>query len=319
MHLPPLSSPLLSSPKLRRWTLSTLLCTVILPSAPVLAQEGGVGDLTVTPTRAIFEGRTRANRISLINRGTAAATYRISFVQLRMSEDGEFEEITEPGPGERFADEMIRYSPRQVILEPGVAQAVRLMLRKPADLPPGEYRSHLVLHAVPPEDAGTSIETVELEDEEFDIRLIPIFRISIPVIVRHGELTATAELADVAFRPATEETAPAVSLRLERHGERSLYGDVSVTFVPDVDGPSGRKGKHGPETVVGQIKGLAVYTPNPSRSLVLPLNPPEGVQLAHGRLKVAFSEGPDVAGAATSEAEVPPEGDRQAIPQAPAS
>ena len=279
---------------LHRRILSALVFCLALPSATLFAQTGA-GDLTVTPTRAVFEGRDRSTQISLINRGTATATYRVSFIQMRMAEDGQFEEITEPGPGEHFADALIRYSPRQVTLEPGVAQTVRLMLRKPADLAPGEYRSHMIFHAVPDADAGTSIENVELEGEEFDIRLTPIYRISIPVIVRHGELTAEAELGDVGLVTRDGESPPGLALRLHRRGERSIYGDVDVTWIPDGGDP---------EVVVGQIKGLAVYSPNASRSLVLPLRPPAGVELENGRLKVTFSEEPSAHGAASSEVDI---------------
>ena len=215
-----------------------LLAALLAASTAGAARAQHVGDLTVTPTRVVFEGRSRSAQISLINRGDAAATYRISFIQLRMDEQGGFEEITEPGPGEKFADTMIRYSPRQVHLEPGAAQTVRLMLRKAADLPDGEYRSHLLLHAVPPEDTGMSLEETALEDDQLGIRLIPIYRISVPVIVCHGEISAEVELAEVALRRGGEDGLggedgpPTLAVRVERRGERSIHGDLSVTWTP---------------------------------------------------------------------------------------
>ena len=51
--------------------------------------------------------------------------------------------MTEAAPGEHFADGMLSWSPRQITLQPGTAQVVRLMVRKPEGLAEGEYRSHL--------------------------------------------------------------------------------------------------------------------------------------------------------------------------------
>ena len=38
---------------------------------------------------------------------------------------------------------MIRYAPRRVTVPPGGSQQIRILLRRPRDLEPGEYRSHL--------------------------------------------------------------------------------------------------------------------------------------------------------------------------------
>ena len=271
-----------------------LLFVFLLTVPAVMAQ--GPGDLTVTPTRVSLEGRTRSAQIALINRADRTTTYRVSFTRMRMSEDGGFVEVTEPEPGERFADPLIRYSPRQVTLEPGESQTVRLLLRKPADLEPGEYRSHLLLHAVPA-DLGNSIETEAAGvDEGLAVRLVPIYRVAVPVIVRHGDLSAGAELSEVAFEPAEDENGPpALSFQIARRGDRSLYGDVAVSFLSD---------RGGSPVEVGRLEGLAVYVPNPLRAVTMTLRPPEGTALEAGRLKVVFSEDRE-SGAVVAEAELP--------------
>ena len=273
---------------------SAWVLAVCLSTAPAALAQG-VGDLTVSPTRVVFEDRSRSAQLTLVHRGSQPATYRISFIQMAMSEDGQLSEVAEPAGG-RMADRLVRFSPRQVTLEPGLAQTVRLLLRRPADLARGEYRSHLLLRAVPAADAGTSIETLELEDQAIAVELTPIYGVSVPVIVRHGELQASAEISDFAFEPATGEgSQPAVSLRLLRRGARSLYGDLELAFSPH-DGRG--------ELVVGLFKGLAVYTPNGSRLLRLPLALPDGSRLENGRLRVVFSES-ERDDAAVARAEIP--------------
>ena len=241
--------------------------------------QGGAGDLLVAPTRVVLEGRQRTAEITLVNTGLTAATYRIGFVDLRMNERGGTAEIDAGSaqPGEQFAAGLIRYSPRQVTLEPGVAQTVRLQLRLPAALAAGEYRSHLLFRALPPVDeAPTSAETAG----EFTIAIRALYGISIPVIVRHGETAATTTLSDLELVPAAAaDAAPTLRLRIHRSGNRSVYGNLTATFVPAKGEPS----------VVGIANGLAVYTPNATRSAGITLRVPPGVVLRNGRLHLTYT------------------------------
>jgi hypothetical protein len=240
----------------------------------VLAQ---VGDLMVTPTRVVLEGRERTAEVTVINQGTKPATYRISFRHMRMTDMGQLEDVTDSALEGMYADDFIRYSPRQVLLQPGEAQLVRLLVRKPPDLKPGEYRSHLLFRAVPDRNAGADIEPVVREDG-ISVRLIPVFGISIPVIVRHGDLTVTAELSDLALDPhAGPDHPPSLKLTLERAGDLSLYGDMIAEFE--------RAGK---TVEVGLVRGIAVYTSMSRRSVQFRLNPPDGLSLTGGKLRVKY-------------------------------
>ena len=102
--------------------------------------------LLVTPSRVVFEDRTRTAQVTLVNKGSETATYRISFIRQNMTEDGKFVPAEKDESG-LYSDTMVRYSPRQITLSPGQSQVVRLMLRKPKNLPDGEYRSHMLLCA----------------------------------------------------------------------------------------------------------------------------------------------------------------------------
>jgi hypothetical protein len=244
----------------------------------------GLGDLLVAPTRIVLEGRLRSAEVSLINIGRQTATYRVSLTHLQMSENGEMKEIDKPEEGAPFADALIRYSPREVTLEPNAAQVVRMQIRLPASLPDGEYRSHLLFRAVPPETVAPE-RSIEKAGEEkpatgFSVRLTPIYGVSIPVIVRHGATAAKASLEDAAYRPAVGDEPAMLECRLKRSGNQSIYGNLTVAFVP----------ASGTRRVVGVVNGIAVYTPNPFRTVRVPLQAPPGVVLAHGRLEVAFSK-----------------------------
>lgn len=115
-------------------------------------------DLMLFPTRIVLEKNQRAAQVELINQGRSPETYRINLVNRRMSETGEFIPVGTPGPGEQFADPLLRYSPRQVTIAPGGSQTVRILLRKPAELAAGEYRSHLQFDRVAETSADSSVE-----------------------------------------------------------------------------------------------------------------------------------------------------------------
>ena len=255
----------------------------------------GPGDLFIAPVRVILSGGTRSTEVRLLNQGSETATYRISFQNMRMTAEGRLEKITEPGPGDLFADKLIRYSPRRVVLGPGETQTVRLLVRKPAGLAPGEYRSHLLFWGTPPETVGTNIEARSSNDGEIRIRLIPVYGISIPIIVRHGKLSATISISSLSLEPAqVVGEGPSLRLRLDRAGDRSVYGDLIVTY----------RASGGDEIDVAIVFGIAVYTPNQSRAMRVPLSLPQGVALGDGRLRVVYREPSEDGGAVLAEAKL---------------
>lgn len=240
--------------------------------------------LMVHPTRIVLDDKQRAAQLEVINSSTEPATYRLSLVNRRMSEDGKFLPVDEAQPGEQFADAMLRYSPRRITLAPGTSQVVRILLRKPADLEPGEYRSHL-LFAKQPDAAGagaksdgTGAKSGGAGGDGIDIALNALIGVSIPIIVREGETQAELSIAKLALE--RETGTPVAAMELHRSGNQSVYGDLVASFAP----------KKGAPRIVGRAGGVAVYTPNPLRRVRLQLEPPPGFALADGTLTVSFRE-----------------------------
>jgi P pilus assembly chaperone PapD len=266
----------------RLWQLLALAlaATLLVLSASGPARAQGIGDLAVVPTRIILEGRQRTAQVSLLNKGSATATYRISIINMQMTESGEYRRVTESGVERGYAGSLVRYAPRQVELAPGDSQTVRIILRKPGGLKEGEYRSHILFQSVPDPTAGQSVEATTREDG-LSIRLIVVPAITIPLIVRHGKLEATTSLSNLQLdtSSATPDGRPSITFRINRSGERSVFGDVSITYVP-------RDSTQ--EYIIGEITQLAVYTPNAHRNVTMPLRVPEGVQLSGGRIAVQY-------------------------------
>lgn len=256
---------------------AAILGGAMLAATVAGAAAQGFGDLVVTPTRLVLEGRTTTEQVMLSNRGAETATFRVSLTLMTMDEDGNLKETETPPPGLLSATELVRFAPRQVVLAPGASQVVRLTVRKPQDLADGEYRAHLFLRAVPPENRGTGIAAAPGGAGEMTIELIPIFGISIPVIVRHGNPPpAAASLSGLAL--AQTERGTALQATIGRTGAGSLFGDVVVRYLRDGAEP----------VVVGEVSRLAVYPEIDRRRVSVPVALPGGGVLGKGRLEVVY-------------------------------
>lgn len=262
--------------------------------ALLLLSSTALADLMLFPTRIVFDGKQRAAQVELMNQGTVPETYRIRLVNRRMGEMGEFIAIDAPGPGEQFSEPLLRYSPRQVTIAPGSSQIVRILLRKPEDLAPGEYRSHLQFDRVAEASGNSSVEDVaKAGGRDVGVVINALIGASIPVIVRQGDTQAKVSLSALALLPATS-AAPGglIALQMNREGNRSVYGDLSVTFTTPA----------GVTFEVARAGGVAVYVPNALRRAQLPLQLPAGTALPGGTLRVSYRDRPEAGGKVLAEA-----------------
>jgi P pilus assembly chaperone PapD len=251
------------------------------------------GNLLITPRRVVFEGTTRSLDLNLANTGKDTATYAISVIQIRMTDEGGFETITTPDPGQLFADKYIRFFPRSVTLGPNEAQVVKVQLIRANELAPGEYRSHFYFRAIP--KVKPLGESDKLKDTTaFTVKLTPVFGITIPVIIRAGESTAKVTITDLGFS-VVNDTVPQLKMVLRRTGNMSVYGDLTIDHIST----------QGKVTRVGLAKGVAVYTPNNSRSFQMELYKTAGVDYKTGTLRVIYSASSDIKPVRFAEAELP--------------
>jgi hypothetical protein len=231
----------------------------------------GVGDLLVAPTRVVLDGR-RGAEIILNNIGDEPATYRVSVEFRRMTEKGELVTVTTPSDADKKAEDMIVYAPRKVVLAPHEPQAIRIAARPPQGLPDGEYRVHILFRAIPP--ATPVAQPTGEQPKGVQFKLTPIYGVTIPVIVRLGNLEATAAIANV--RLEQNGQSPAVGFDIVRQGSRSTFGEVRVL-------------KAGLKQPLADMKGVAVYTEVGKRHVSLPLA--ESVKAAaNGTVTVEYIE-----------------------------
>lgn len=267
--------------------LSFILAGVLLVSS---IKSVAQGDLIVFPKRIVFDEAKKSQSINLSNAGKDTARYTISFVQIRMKEDGSFENITQPDPGQYFADPYLRIFPRQVVLGPGESQVVKIQLQKTDLMAPGECRSHLYFRAVP-DVKPLGEKEIQKDTTSISVQLVPIFGITIPVIIRKGETTAIVKLSNLSFQKLNDSI-KVIKLDFNRTGNMSVYGDIIVNLVL----PNAKT------TKVAEMDGFGVYTPGSIRKCRIELK--KGIDYSKGKLIVTYSAPVEDKGGKLAEAEL---------------
>ena len=247
---------------------------------PILAfnfHSNAQGDLLITPTRVIFDGNKQKEELNLVNTGNDTAIYSISFLQYNMKEDGTFTMIEKPDSGQMFADPYLRIFPRRVTLAPREPQVIMLQFRRKADMATGEYRSHLYFRAEK-DSKPLGAENTVTDTTQLKVQLIPIFGLSIPVIIRTGAVNVSASLSDLKME-IQQDTIPYLKLTINRTGNISIYGDITVDYIP----------VQGKPYQIGTVKGMGVYTNINKRYVSIKLNKTPGTTLSNGKLKVQYA------------------------------
>ena len=235
------------------WTRSILAAGLFAAAFVPTSAGAGVGDLLVAPTRIVLDGRKGAE-IILNNIGDEPATYRVSIEFRRMTEKGDLIDVATPSAADQAAEDMIVYAPRKVTLAPHEPQSIRIAARAPQGLPDGEYRVHMLFRAIP--TATPVVQPAGAPAKGVQFQLTPVYGVTIPVIIRLGNLEASAGIANVQLE--RRDGGAAVGLDLTRTGTRSTYGEVRVL-------------KAGVKDPIALQKGVAIYTEVGRRHVSVPL------------------------------------------------
>ena len=165
------------------------------------------------------------------------------------------EEVSDPNAAEKAARDMLIFAPRRVTLAPNEPQSIRIAARPPQGLPDGEYRVHLLFRAIPP--ATPVAKPASAPEKGVSFKLIPVYGVTIPVIVRLGNLSVKAGISNV--RTEQRDGKPVIALELDRTGDRSTFGEVRVL-------------KAGVKDPIAISRAVAVYTELNEREVVVPVS-----------------------------------------------
>jgi hypothetical protein len=157
---------------------------------------------------------------------------------------------------------------------------------------PGEYRSHIYFRAVPAEKPLGEKEVLK-DSTSISIKLVPVFGITIPIIIRVGQSTAKVSISDVSFE-MVNDTMPILKMAFNRTGNMSVYGDIAIDYIS----PQGKVVR------VSFIQGMAVYTPNPVRRLKVDFDKTLGIDYSRGKLHIVYTSQSDTKPEKLAEAEL---------------
>lgn len=254
---------------------------VLVALATLLPQSAWAerAQLLMLPTRIVMEKRDRYITVMLKNAGDATGNFSVSMIDMAMGEDGHVLQIEEGKEAPYSAVPYLRISPLSMTLKPGETQNVRLMLRKPENLPMGEYRSHMKLKVVDDNVEASTAAVAADGQKAAGITVKAKLSLTIPVIVRHGDTTIAIKMESPKI-VRDEKGNPSIELYLRREGDRSVMGDFSLSY-------------HAPDGKTVELKpfpGIAVYRPLARRIVTIPLSDlPAGANLKAGKLDIAYA------------------------------
>ena len=234
------------------------LCFFLIP---IVAPAPANARIDIIPRKIVMDSRDRSAEITILNLFDAEGTFRIDIVYNKQNEDGTYTVMEEPLDVNFDASKVVRFSPRQFTLPPKGRQKIRISLRKPADLPEGEYRFHVkalrfaALDGVP--KAGSS-------GGGTSISMVMNLGVTIPVVVRHGDLESDAQFENVRLVSGskTESGRPELQMVIKREGTQSTIGSLSAFWEPKGSSESDR---------IGYIDNMNLFTDITQRQVVLPL------------------------------------------------
>jgi P pilus assembly chaperone PapD len=250
-----------------KYFIAILLASFLGGALPAVAR------IDIVPQKVVIENRERNGELTVLNLMNRAGTFRVELVHYVQDENGVYEGVEEPLNPNFDPQKIVRFSPRQFRIESGGRQKIRISLRKPADLPEGEYRFHVKATRLAQEDEKRALDPD-------NVNVVANIGVTIPVVVRHGKIDSSAKLSDVKIVRASPETKnrPELHVKIERSGNASTLGVIEVFW----------QGSSNKEKRIGYIKNMNVFTDVERRFAKIPLSE---MPVGKGTVRVRYTDG----------------------------
>lgn len=248
-------------------------CAVVLLSAT------DAHAIRVSLKRVVFEGSKRSEILTIINNTSEEQTYRLGWRKYRMDEEKSLRAIGEDEDASDilWAENMVRYAPRRITVAAGASQQIRLLLRRPSDMQEAEYRAHLwIVTESKPEEFDI---TTDLDDKQA-IKLAVQPAISLPVFVRNGNLSASANISNT--KVSRTNAGLTANFTLNRTGNSSIYGDFDFVCLDNDQ-----------NKVLKQVRGVSVYPEIEKRYLSFNLEFSPETAMNCNTLNIVYRADPD--------------------------
>ncbi len=217
-----------------------------------------MASISISPQMVAFDAasKKRNETVTISNSSKEDKTYKISFINYIQDDNLGYSKATEEtSEGVKFADKWLLLSPRQTTLKAGKSQTIRLQRKPMADAPDGEYVSHLLIEELPPPPSKVK---QKVEEGKIGVEIKALINVSIPVILRKGELGNKFEFVKAEKIENKSSGQEEIKLSFKNESTKSLQGDIEL--------------KNSKGDIVGKYKGFRVYVSNKSPVLTVPLS-----------------------------------------------
>jgi P pilus assembly chaperone PapD len=223
-------------------------------------------NILISPTRVAFEDRQRAERLIVVNNSDKVQSYRLSWQERAALPEGGYKNLE--GTHDKSLSAMVRMSPSQIRLAPGQKQIIKLSVRRTKALAAGEYRSHLLLSALPEEQGSAAAKGINI-----DIQV----NYSLPIILRVERETPVVSLTGLDLKRAEESDTLQISIA--KQGQFSSFGRVEAFFTANGKAEKQR---------IGIIENYSIHSE--LENALLPMTLLDGYRLSgSGKLTLKYS------------------------------
>ena len=191
----------------------------------------------VYPTRIILSDEATSSYVNIKNPLGNAQKFRIELAQFVMKSDGSMSKQT---PIQSELLDIVKFSPKSVVIAPGEKQVVRLMVSALDTLSEGDHYIHLQFL---PEDEEAS----KNQEKRTSFSLRAKIAVAIPIIVRRGTPVTAPKLTSLS---AIEEKDGqlTVDFNLSNSTKYFLTGDLDIYGLADKE-----------EILLSKTSGLSSY------------------------------------------------------------
>ena len=244
-----------------------LLLTLCMLSAEAQVQ--------IFPTRLTLTEQNISGYLNLQNSSADKQTFDLQLVLYKMRKDGGFERQKNI-PASHPLVERLKFSPRQVTLNPSEKQIVRVMVSEFSELPNGEHYLHL--QALPQK------VTSEKNQSQNSFQLNARISVAVPIVVRKGTVQAQPQILEAHYKKLPDGTLQ-FNFMIQKKGDGLLVGDFEVI----------KKNGESEETLA-IVKGVASYIDQRTFTATVPSEEVEKVSsVKDGQLIYRFRSNADSA------------------------
>lgn len=198
----------------------------LLPINSVLAR------IQVYPLKVFLDQRNKGAEVTARNLSSQAGNYRISTILFNQKENGQMAIQSSDEEYDKDLSNYVRFSPRVVQLGPGESQTVRLFIRNVAELPEGDYRTHLRFEQTLESFQSNRDNDDLVTDGQIKTGLDTRIAVSIPLFYRKGSPEYGLSLENLEVNIDKEKIENSTfSVTLNKAGEAFAYGSIYLYLL----------------------------------------------------------------------------------------